>query len=195
MILYQTGDFAFTRPKNGGFFSSAIGWVTRRRDESKTLATHTMPFLHENLVIDAQVYGIQTNHFGRKYVAPGNHEYCVYRMKGLDDRHRAALRNKIGHWEVRGYSLIKIGLQLIDGLISKAKGHDVWFARRLGNFSSRYVICSWCTGAAGSFISAWPSRWAKMSNPDELLDYILAPENADRFELITSSPDFFPSPA
>lgn len=195
MIQFQTGDFGFSRLTRPDFISDTIRWVTERRGESRTLCTHSFPFIDDQYVLDAHLGGIDRNEFTTQYEQNPDYEYCVYRLRGLNVADHFRVMAKISSWQKRGYSPIKIGLQFIDGMISKVTGKDVWFARRLGNFTSRYVICSWCTGSAGSILGAWESDWAKMANPDELLDFILDPKNRDRFELVTSSPDFFPSPA
>jgi hypothetical protein len=184
---FRALDCGFSRPKRPDLSARAILRMSRRRGESRTLASHCFPFIDSERTLEAEWSGVLVRRFREKYVDSGEYEWCVWRPVFLTPA--AAERGVAKAREIngRGYGFAKLALQGVDLGVGMVTGRDVWLARRLGLFSDRYVICSWTLGVVGHVAGLWwprKSAWAKQANPDELLDFIMS----DRMDDVRFAP-------
>lgn len=163
-IVLTTGD---------AFLSRAIRWATRRPGNPSEVN-------HAALVVGSGEDGrasivealatVQRHTINSRYHGTGT-RIQVWRPLNLSDAQLLAIADYAESQVGQRYDYLKIGLQLVDGLLGKVARREVCFARRLG-FDDRGPICSWLVAQAywrGAGLDfGLPAR---APDPDDLLDY------------------------
>ncbi len=159
------------------YYGRLSRWIMRTSGEGPTYAVHTAQF------IDAGSY-LELDMVGKIRATPEilkkrqSHDLWqrrgleVWRCRTLTPEQREAVTQQALTYVGAKFGMAKFFTHLLDGLVNKATGKEVFFFRRL-NHDQRYPICSWIT--AFSYDRALHYRFGvepECADPDEIDDWV-----------------------
>jgi hypothetical protein len=165
----KNGDVVY-RLKHNSFFSKAVAWFTRSKNERPTRAVHVAMIIFyagEFYVIEA-VSRVKITPF-KEWAK--DKEFSVWRKKDLTVSERIDLRDEALKYKGCFYGFWKLFLHAFDAFISKIWYKEVFLLRRL-QFIDRYPICSWLV--AYTYYNALKYSFGtipKLTDPDSMNDY------------------------
>lgn len=175
---FARADIGFSSTES--FLSRAIRWFERGKGEEASKRSHVFLFGKPGYLTEARWNGVKRKEYDSWKVG---REFEVWRHTGLSGKERLAITRAASVYVGRRYGFLKLGAHMLDGLVHKASGCEVFWFRR-ACFMDNYPICSWHV--------AW--SWAKglgmkdfygvplyACSPDTMLDRI---ETLREFEKI-----------
>ena len=178
----------------GDAVSRATRWLTRTTGESATYAVHTAQFLDAGHYLEMNLVtkirptaAIFTPRGAQKMWRRG---FTVWRCRALTPAQRAAISRHARAYLGAKFGWAKLLTHLLDGLINKVVGRNVFFFRRL-NHDQRYPLCSWITAfsydRALHYRFGVPPEWA---DPDQIDDWVkMHPDEWERVLTFDDSTD------
>ena len=153
------------------------GWLMRTRGEGLTYAVHTAQFLDADRYLElATVVKIRaTGDILRPRQAHDTWQrrgFEVWRCRVLTAEQRAAVTRQALAYVGARFGWAKVFTHVLDGLVSKVAGRDVFLFRRL-NHDTRYPLCSWVTAFA--YDRALHYQFGvppEAADPDEIGDWV-----------------------
>jgi hypothetical protein len=152
-------------------------WLLRQRGEGPTYAVHTAQFLDPGSYLELAVRG--TIRATGEILKPRQRldmwqrrGFAVWRYRALTAAQRAAVTQQARASVGATFGWAKFMTHLLDGLIVKALGREVFLFRRL-NHDQRYPICSWIT--AFSYDRALHYQFGvppECADPDQIDDWV-----------------------
>jgi len=163
----------------GDLYGRVGGWLMRTSGEGPTYAVHTAQFLDAGRYLEMEmVTRIRaTNDILKKHQVHDLWErrgFEVWRCRWLSAGQREAVSCEALHYLGAKFGMAKFLTHLLDGLLVKVIGREIFFFRRL-NHDQRYPICSWIT--AFSYDRALHYRFGvppECADPDEIGDWLNA---------------------
>ncbi len=142
MSLYQQGDIFVTAGE--AQISRTIRVTTRSKGEPPTRVNHVGVIIRALLGGDATIIeALSTVRLGRlSRYKDGRTKVAVYRRRNASGRSKAEFAGLAYMYRGKKYGYLKIGAHLGDYLLSKIRGRDVYFFRRMVRMDN-YPICSW----------------------------------------------------
>ena len=166
--MFLPADLIFTRNEKS-WIGPAIRWFTRSRGEAPTWTNHTAGVgLKGDTVIEAMW---TVNEVGWKQWDAENDRYQVWRHTRLTDIERRIIAVEARLYVGRQYGWWKLFPHLLDGMLSKVIGGNVYLTRRL-LFLPDYPICSWVWAYAYGKIGFRFGCSPDCADPDTQLDFI-----------------------
>ena len=161
----------------GDLYGKVGGWLMRTSGESPTYAVHTAQFLDASRYLEMDFVGKirATGEILRKRQAHDMWErrgFEVWRCRWLSAEEREMVSQKALYYLGAKFGMAKFLTHLLDSMINKVAGREVFFFRRL-NHDQRYPICSWIT--AFSYDRALNYRFGvppECADPDEIDDWV-----------------------
>jgi hypothetical protein len=159
------------------WYGRASRWLMRRRGEGPTYAVHTAQFLDPGHYLELAVVGkIRTT----KEILKKRQDldmwkrrgFEVWRNQALSSAQRDAVTQKALTYVGARFGWGMFLTHLLDGLIVKVAGREVFFFRRL-NHNTRYPICSWITSF--SYDRALHYQFGvppECADPDQIDDWV-----------------------
>jgi hypothetical protein len=163
----------------GDLYGRVGSWLMRTSGEGSTYAVHTAQFLDACRYLEMDFVGKirPTRDILGKRQAHDLWErrgFEVWRCRWLSVEQREAVSRQALAYLGAEFGMAKFLTHLLDGLIMKVTGREVFFFRRL-NHDHRYPICSWIT--AFSYDRALHYRFGvppECADPDEIGDWLNA---------------------
>ena len=161
----------------GDLYGRVGGWLMRTSGEGPTYAVHTAQFLDAGRYLEMEMVG-KIRAIGeilRKRQAHDLWErrgFEVWRCTWLRVEQQEAISRQALAYLGAKFGAAKFLTHLLDGLIVKVIGREVFFFRRL-NHDQRYPICSWIT--AFSYDRALHYRFGvppECADPDQIGDWL-----------------------
>jgi hypothetical protein len=170
-----TTRFGDVVPMRGhGPISAPILWATRHRGEQPSKASH-LAFVYQGgplrstIVQEATGWRVQRRNLWDTRAGTTT-EVAIFRPLNLTPGIERRMRERADKTLGRVYGFGKLPLHLVDGLLGKLVGRDVYFARRAA--ITAMEICSYDTinvfGAGGLDFGVSKRR----GTPDDCLDFI-----------------------
>jgi hypothetical protein len=176
--VFLAGDIILFSARDD-WYGRLSRWLMRTSGEGPTYAVHTAQFLGPGRYLELDIVG-KIRALGALLQQHQAHDlwqrrgFAVWRCLSLTSAQRAAVTRQALAYVGARFGMAKFGTHLLDGLISKARGRDVFFFRRL-NHDQRYPICSWIT--AFSYDRALHYQFGvppECADPDAIADWLSA---------------------
>ena len=171
--LLQPSDLFFTCGDSK--VSKAIRWFTRDKGEPKTKTNHTGGVsdggtLSQAEIIEA-VSTVQSGPLMQRYGPPKKDRFAAYRYIPMTADQQATVVRTAKGYEGRKYGYHRIAANVLDFGLSRTRGKNVYFFRRLAGMAD-YPICSWLM--AYSFEKAGISFGVPTdaATPDDIWDWV-----------------------
>ena len=162
----RPGDIVCER--SPGWIGAAVRWATRGRYEPETRINHVGLIVSGTgpEVIEALWRVV------RRPLAMTSGEVEIWRPRWLDAAGAKAVVEEAISYLGRRYGVGKIAAHLVDALLTKALGREIYAARQLLCLDA-YPICSWVVAwayyrGAGEYFGLAP----QLANPDDIHDFI-----------------------
>jgi hypothetical protein len=177
--VFMPGDIILFAGR-GDLYSRVSRWIMRTAGEGPTYAVHTAQFIDAGRYIEIDMVGKirATPDILKKRLARDlwtRRGFEVWRLESLTAGERDAVTRQALSYVGARFGFGKMFTHLLDGLISRAAGRDVFAFRRL-NHDTRYPTCSWITAfsydRALHYRFGVPPEWA---DPDQIADWVSAP--------------------
>lgn len=161
----------------GDLYGRVGGWLMQTSGEGATFAVHTAQFLDTSRYLEMDMVAkIRATHdILKKHQVHDLWErrgFEVWRCRWLSAEEREAVTRQALYYLGAKFGMAKFLTHLLDGLINKVLGKEVFFFRRL-NHDKRYPICSWIT--AFSYDTALHYRFGvppECADPDAIDDWV-----------------------
>ena len=164
----KPADLIFTRNEKS-WLGPAIRWFTRSRNEAPTWTNHTAGIgLTGDTVIEA-LWTVQET--GWSEWERQTERFQVWRHTRIPDISRQIIAVEARQYVGKHYGWWKLGGHLIDGMLSKIIGRDVYLIRPLF-FMKDYPICSWVWAYAYSKVGLRFGCEPDCADPDTQHDYV-----------------------
>ena len=159
------------------WYGRISGWFMRTAGEGPTYAVHSAQFLDADRYLELDLVGKirATAEILRQHQPHDMWQrrgFTVWRCRALTPAQREAVTQQALTYVGGRFGMAKFVTHLLDGLITKARGREVFFFRRL-NHDQRYPICSWIT--AFSYDKALQYRFGvppECADPDAIDDWV-----------------------
>ena len=154
-------------------------WMMRTTGESPTYAVHTAQFLDAGRYLELSTVGTikATGEILRQRQAHDTWQrrgFAVWRCRSLTATQRDAVTRQALAYVGARFGWAKFVTNVLDDLITKGGGRDVFFFRRLSH-DQRRPLCSWIT--AFSYDRALHYRFGvppECADPDQIGDWVSA---------------------
>lgn len=174
--LFLGGDIVLFAARDD-WYGRTSRWLLRSRGEGPTYAVHTAQFLDSGHYLELAVVGKirATNEILKPRQALDMWQrrgFEVWRYRTLSAAQRAAVAQKAVTYVGERFGWGMFTTHLLDGLLVKALGREVFFFRRL-NHNTRYPICSWITAYA--YDRALHYQFGvppECADPDQIADWV-----------------------
>jgi hypothetical protein len=167
---FFAGDVIFLASK--GDLPGHLGsWIAQSRGEQPTYAVHTAQFLDAGAILEMDFLAEKRD---LDHLLLSRRGFQVWRLRGLTAEQRQALTRKALVYLGMKFGWAKLVTHVLDGLINKIAGKEIFFFRRL-NHRDRYPICSWITAFA--YERALHYRFGvppECADPDQMHDWVKA---------------------
>jgi hypothetical protein len=145
---FLAGDIILFAGK-GDAYSRVSRWLMRTVGEGPTYAVHTAQFLDGRRVLEMDVVGRIKSfddvlHNRVRLDTWQRRGFEVWRCRSLTAAQRAAITRQALTYVNAKFGPAKMFTHLLDGLLNKVIGRDVFFFRRF-NHADRYPLCCWIT--------------------------------------------------
>lgn len=175
---FRAGDIILYAGR-ADFYGRVSRWLMRTSGESPTYAVHMAQFLDAGSYLELDIVGkiraapeiLKKRQAHDLWQRRG---FQVWRCVSLTPEQQQAVTRQALTYLGTKFGMAKFLTHLLDGLINKAAGREVFFFRRL-NHDQRYPICSWIT--AFSYDRALNYRFGvapECADPDEIDDWVHA---------------------
>lgn len=175
---FLAGDIIFFAGRRD-WYGLVSGWLMRTAGETPTYAVHTAQFLDADRYLEIDFVG--KTRPTREILRPRQPRdmwqrrgFEVWRCRPLTAAQRAAVSQQARRYLGAPFGMLKVGTHLLDGLINKLLGREVFWFRRL-NHDFRYPLCSSIT--AFSYDRALGYRFGvppECADPDHIADWVHA---------------------
>lgn len=159
----KPGDIVFER--SGSWIGRTIRWFSRRPGEPETWANHVGLILEPGRMIEA-LWSVVISEF-----IPGP-AYEVWRKRDLSSVQRTAVVDRALLYKGKKYGVLKIVAHALDAFVTKLRGKETFFIRRLCRMD-RYPICSWLV--AWAYLSGAGLKFGiepEYAGPDDIHDFV-----------------------
>ena len=180
--LPRAGDIILTRRKKSLLGRLIRRFQTKPNDTTKTIFEHVGIMVNGIQLVEA-LHRVEVSALHDAYPLK-KYDYLIARINKIDKVTGKLLAAEGMKFVGKSYGYGKIITHYLDYLVSRAKGKDVFFFRKLAR-SKRYPICSWLVAFVYDEIldikfNKVPKTFCQ---PDDIADDILI-TNHDKYELV-----------
>jgi hypothetical protein len=164
--MFKPGDLVFVEG-NYFFISDIIKFLSKKRSEDITFATHIMGFVSETEIVESDIVS-------RKFTFDKNtypYKFEVYRYEHLGEKDLEIIVNKALSYVNKKYGYFKILTSFLDMCLEKIFNKKIFLFRKLNN-NDNYPICSWIWADAYRDVGITFDVELEMADPDSMHDYV-----------------------